>query len=226
MSVSGSIKIIFFDAAGTLFYLTQNVGEHYALVAREIGVDLSPDALEGAFVRAWKNAPTRSAIGQPRDDDDKGWWRELVDRVLVDLPKVPEDFDRDVFFELAYSHFAKAGVWALYPDVPDVLHLLAPHFRLAVISNFDRRLRAILEHLGIASFFDHVFLSSEVGADKPDPEIYRRALRLSGFAAIEALHVGDDPKRDWAGAAAVGLDVFPLDRSKNSLRDLISLLSE
>ena len=57
------------------------------------------------------------------------------------------------FFEVAYSHFAEAGVWELYPEVREVLEALRPHFSLAVISNFDGRLRMILEQLGVAKVF-------------------------------------------------------------------------
>ena len=57
-----------------------------------------------------------------------------------------------------------------------------------------------------------------------DPEIFRRALKLSGFAPGEVLHAGDDPKRDWAAASAAGLGVFHLQRPENSLRDLFERL--
>jgi putative hydrolase of the HAD superfamily len=82
----------------------------------------------------------------------------------------------------------------------------------------------ILEHLGVSKFFAHVFLSSELGADKPDPEIFRRALRLSATRPNETLHVGDDPERDWQGAAVAGLRIFRLQRPRNSLRDLLAML--
>jgi putative hydrolase of the HAD superfamily len=82
----------------------------------------------------------------------------------------------------------------------------------------------IVDHLGVSKFFAHVFVSSEIGADKPDPEIYRRALKFVDLKPNEVLHVGDDPKRDWEAASAAGLFVFRLDRQKNSLRDLLNLL--
>ena len=82
----------------------------------------------------------------------------------------------------------------------------------------------ILEHLGVSKYFRHIFLSSELGADKPDPLIFRLATKLSGFSPNNILHVGDDPERDWQAAAKAGLRVFELDRRKNSLRDLLSLL--
>jgi putative hydrolase of the HAD superfamily len=218
------IKTIFFDAAGTLIHLPKSVGHHYAFVGQRIGLALDPTALDRAFAAAWKQIPPRPPIDGPREDDDKGWWRDLVERVIDQVAPRTSPLDRDAFFEAAYSHFAEAGVWELYPEVIEVLDSLRARFDLAVISNFDGRLRMILEQLGISQFFSHIFLSSELGADKPDPEIYRRALRLSSVAPEEAMHAGDDPVRDWEGAATAGLQIFRLNRPENSLRDLLAIL--
>ena len=218
------LKAIFFDAVGTLFRLTKTVGDHYAYVGREVGLDLNPQNLERAFHAAWEKMPQRAAIDGPRENDDKGWWRELVDLVLDQVAPSLSEFDRDNFFEIAYEHFAEAGVWEIYPEVSGVLEQLRRRFQLAVISNFDGRLRFILQHLGISKFFSHVFISSELGADKPDPEIYRRALKLIDRKPTEVLHVGNDSQRDWEAASAAGLSVFRLDRPKNSLRDLLTIL--
>ena len=222
--MSGSIKAISFDAAGTLFYLPKSVGYHYALVAHEIGLKLDATQLDHAFVSAWQQMPVRESIDGPREDDDKGWWRKLVDLLLDQAAPSLKELDRDNFFEIAYEHFAEAGVWELYPEAIGVLDRLHPQFQLAVISNFDGRLRMILEQLGISKFFSHVFVSSEIGADKPDPEIFRRARALLCLNPEQILHVGDDRERDWNAAAAAGLSIFPLDRQKNSLRDLLGMV--
>lgn len=219
------IRAILFDAVGTLFFLTKTVGDHYAYVGHEIGFDLNAQELERAFHAAWQAMPPRFAIEGPRENDDKGWWRELVGQVFDQVAPSLSEFDRDNFFEVAYEHFAEAGVWELYPEVTEVLEQLRSHFQLAVISNFDGRLRFILQHLGIANYFAHVFISSELGADKPDRAIYRRALNLMHLDAHEILHVGDDPERDWKAAAAAGLLVFRLDRPLNSLHDLMTAVS-
>src|SRR6266853_779240 len=219
------IKAISFDAVGTLFYLTKTVGDHYAYVGREVGLDFDAKELERAFHGAWKKVPQRAAIDGPRENDDRDWWRKLVDAVLDQVAPSLSEFDRDNFFEVAYEHFAEAAVWELYPEVPDVLEQLQPRFQLAVISNFDGRLRFILQHLGISRFFTHIFISSEIGADKPDPEIFRRALNLIDLKPDEVLHVGDDPQRDWEAASAAGLSIFRLDRERNSLRDLRTMLA-
>jgi putative hydrolase of the HAD superfamily len=217
------IRAIFFDAAGTLFHLTKTVGDHYAYVGREVGLDLDAQKLESAFHAAWKQMPRRRAIDGPRENDDKEWWRELVGHVFHQVAPWLSEFDRDNFFEIAYEHFAEPGVWELYPEVPEMLEQLRTRFQFAVISNFDGRLRFILQHLGISKYFAHVFISSELGADKPDPEIFRRALATLHLKADEVLHVGDDPERDWKAAVAAGLKVFRLDRPRNSLHDLLKL---
>ena len=169
------ITTIFFDAADTLVYLTKTVGWHYALVGREIGLGLDEEKLNRAFSTAWKEMPLRPPSDGPRENDDKDWWRELVDRVLGQAAPTMKDLDRDNFFEIAYEHFAEAGVWELYPEAIEVLEQLQPRFQLAVVSNFDGRLRVILERLGVSKFFSHVFVSSELGVDKPDPVIQRLA---------------------------------------------------
>src|SRR6266478_5194690 len=150
------VKAIFFDAVGTLFYLTKSVGDHYALVGNDVGLKLDPAALERAFHAGWQQMPQRAAIDGPRENDDKGWWRELVDLVLDQVAPSLSELDRDNFFEIAYEHFAEAGVWELYPEVRGVLEELQPRFKLAVISNFDGRLRLILQHLGISNYFSYI----------------------------------------------------------------------
>jgi putative hydrolase of the HAD superfamily len=219
-----SLKAIFFDAVGTLFYLNRTVGHHYSLVASEVGLGLDADQLDRAFCVAWKQMPRRTAIDGPRPNDDKDWWRQLVNLVLDQVAPSLSEFDRDNFFEIAYEHFAEAGVWELYPEVVDVLEKLQPRFQLAVISNFDGRLRFILENLGISKYFAYAFVSSEIGADKPDPQIFRRAVKIISLKPDEVLHVGDDQERDWKAASEADLSIFRLDRQKNSLHDLLKFL--
>lgn len=216
-----TLKLIMFDGAGTLFHLPRGVGYHYALVGQRVGLSLDAKALDEAFAATWKAMPARPATGEPREDDDKGWWRDVVERIFDRVAPQTKDLDRDNFFEVAYEHFAEANVWELYPEVLDVLKALHGRYKLIAVSNFDGRLRLVLEQLGISRFFSAVVISSEVGADKPDPLIFQRALQLGGASPNESLHVGDDPVKDWQGARAAGLEVFELQRPEVTLRDLL-----
>ena len=220
--MNSRITTVLFDAAGTLIYLPRPVGDHYREVALPFGVDLSAGQLDHAFRSGWKNMPARPNTVGPRPDDDKGWWRSLVRQVLDNtLPAAQRhSFPFDAYFEAVYAHFAGPGVWSVYPEASEVLtDLKSRGLKLGVVSNFDRRLYSVLDHLDLSRFFAKVIISSEVGIDKPDPAIFRFALDALAVPSAETVHVGDDPKCDW-GATAAGLTVFELRRPDNTLRDL------
>jgi putative hydrolase of the HAD superfamily len=213
---------VLFDAAGTLIYLPRGVGFHYAEVARRHGVACDEKALNRAFTAAWKSMPPRTNNGRPREDDDRGWWRQLVDQTLDTVNAPP--FDRDAYFDELYSEFTRPGVWDLFPEVPRVLEILAPRLILGIVSNFDARLRIILRQFGLLSWFKEIILSSEAGVEKPDRAIFTTAIERLGLEPEEVCYVGDDPKLDWEAAERAGLRVFKLDRRVNDLGTLVKWL--
>jgi putative hydrolase of the HAD superfamily len=215
-------KAVLFDAAGTLIYLPRGVGFHYAEVARRYGVVCDKEALNRAFAAAWQSMPSRMNNGQPRKDDDRGWWRQLVDQTMDTVNAPP--FDRDAYFDELYAEFTHPGVWEFFPEVEQVIEILASRLRLGIVSNFDGRLRVILRQLGLLSRFEEIILSSEVGIDKPDPAIFTTALKGLDLAPAEVCYVGDDPKLDWEAAERAGLRVFRLDRRVNDLGTLLQWL--
>ncbi len=94
----------------------------------------------------------------------------------------------------------------LYPEVPAVLEELAQRYRLAIVSNGlgpEQRLK--IGPLGLDRYIDVAAISSELGARKPEPAIFRHALDHLGVAPGEAIHVGDDFGADVVGARAAGL---------------------
>jgi len=217
------MRVIFFDAAGTLLHPPRGVGWHYCNVAQRHGADLDEAALNVAFRSVWKNMPPLRETRTHRGEGERAWWCELVFKVL-DECSVGRELNRDAYFDELWTEFTQPGVWALYPETLEVLSKLRGRFRLGVISNFDSRLREVLALLGIADFFEDLILSAEVGAEKPSPHIFGEALRRFGITPAEAIHAGDESEADWRGAAAAGLRVFELNRPANSLRDLPTLL--
>jgi putative hydrolase of the HAD superfamily len=84
--------------------------------------------------------------------------------------------------------------------------------RIVVVSNWDVSLDEVLDRLGLASMLDGVVTSAAVGARKPSPEIFERALALAGVAADQATHVGDSLAEDVAGAHAAGIEAVLIKR--------------
>jgi putative hydrolase of the HAD superfamily len=218
--VKGEADVIFFDAAGTLIYLPRPVGWHYALIARKHGLEVDEARMESAFREVWRARPGRPPSSGPRQDDDRPWWRALALDVLRAASPAARKIDGEAWFSELYTHFAQPGVWLLYEDATRCLDQLQGRYRLAVISNFDGRLRRVLDDLGVSTRFESLFISSELGCEKPDRAIFRRALESMKADPKRCIHAGDDPERDWAGAAAVGLGIFRVQRPSVTLDDL------
>ena len=107
---------------------------------------------------------------------------------------------------------------------------------LSVISNFDSRLIGILEGLGAAPWFEHIFVSSRVGYAKPDRQIFHTALERHSLKAGDALHIGDSEEKDLHGANKAGLKGVLVERNGEinsnlspritSLRGILPLLDD
>ena|SRR5438105_9393734 len=203
------IRTVTFDAANTLIQLTAPASQTYAEVAHRFGSVLDPVRLNQAFVRAWKEVPRLPDQTGPRAEDGRSWWRALVATTLSIAGYRVEPFPD--YFDAVYEEFTKPGIWRLTLGVTEVLGALThAGIRLGVVSNFDRRLYSILSTLDILSRFEHIIISSEVGADKPSPRIFEEVLRRFELDPKEVLHVGDEEEIDGIGARSAGMWAFVL----------------
>ena len=219
------LKVITFDAGNTLIRLSRPVGATYADVAKRFGADLNPGDLESGFRAAWKAVPRLPDVPGPRPDDGRNWWREVVAHTFATAGAKVEPFD--AFFDAVYQEFTLPGIWRLEPGALELLQdVRRAGFRLGIISNFDLRLYEILKHVGVFDLFEHIIVSSQVGADKPSPRIFEEALRRFAGEPAELLHVGDDELADGEGARAIGIQTFILGfagSGLNQLRECIGL---
>jgi HAD superfamily hydrolase (TIGR01509 family) len=100
----------------------------------------------------------------------------------------------------------------LYDDtIPFLTELRARDIRIALVSNCSQHARQLLNDLGVAPMADAVILSCEVGAVKPSPGIYLRALGDLGVGPADALMVDDQPSY-CAGARAAGVKAVQMAR--------------
>lgn len=200
-----TLRAISFDAAGTLFHSIRPVGVVYAEVAARHGFRVDVDELHVRFRRVFDEAPPLAFPRAPALEvrrRERAWWHAVVSEVFRDIA-VP---NFDAYFADLFATFAEAENWRRDPGALPLLRTMRTRgLRSLVVSNFDTRARGILDGLGMTPWIDAVTLSSEAGAAKPDPAIFRVALTASGLTADEVLHVGDTVREDWAGARAAGL---------------------
>jgi putative hydrolase of the HAD superfamily len=192
-----AIEVVFFDAGGTLVRPREDVGRVYARAAARQGLAADPEAVLAAFVEVFRRKKLDGRV------QDRAWWREVVDGTFARIGRAP---DPDALFEEVYAAFTDPASWVLADRARETLaSLRARGYRTGLISNWDDRLPGILEGLGLAPLLDPVVVSFRVGAEKPDPRIYRTALAEARVPPHRALMVGDDDEADVAGAMAVGM---------------------
>lgn len=207
------LQAVTFDAGGTLLYPHPSVGEIYAEAARRHGAEADAAAMENAFRRAWVTCHHDHAVAAAGNVSQREWWRELVYRTLemadVAMP------DRETYFHELYDLFARPEVWRLFPDATETLATIRQRgLKVGLLSNWDHRLRPVLEGLGLMPLLDAVIISCEVGVEKPEPGIFHAAWAALGVTrGEEALHVGDSYRDDVLGAQAVGMGAVLVERA-------------
>ncbi len=199
------IQAISFDVGGTLIEPWPSVGRVYAEVAARHGErGLDPDKVTRRFAAAWQRAGVRF-------DYSRTAWARLVAETFAGLSAVAGDPE---FFADLYAHFARPDPWRVFDDVVPALSALRRRgFRLAVVSNWDDRLRPLLRALDLERHFEVIAVSCEVGAHKPDPRIFAWAAQALGVPPAATLHVGDSWDADVCGARRAGLRAVGLART-------------
>jgi putative hydrolase of the HAD superfamily len=126
-------------------------------------------------------------------------------RRLVESQRASADLrslnDAAAAYRAAYLRARRA-----VPGALDLLRALRSHGAIGVISNnLVEEQRGKLDVCGLRPFVDVLVVSEEAGVAKPDPEIFREAIRRAGSKPGDAVMIGDSWSADILGARAVGI---------------------
>lgn len=212
---STRIKAVTLDVGGTLLYPWPSVGHVYAEIAARHGVKtFSAEQLTERFKAAWR---AQHSFEYSRAD-----WAALVAEVFGNCQP-----PSSTFFGELYDRFAEADTWKIFDDVIPTLEALRSHgVPLAVISNWDERLRGLLRKLNLDTYFEAFAISCEVGFPKPSQVIFRHAAAALDLRPDAILHVGDSFEMDVAGARAAGFQALRIHRGNKPPQDSLHSLAQ
>ena len=214
----GPCRCIVFDAVGTLIHAEPSVSAVYASIARTHGGRRTEAEVRARFARAF---PCARPSLRTSESGERQFWRTIVSDVLDDVT------DRDACFEALYDHFANPSSWRVATDAGQVLRTLtAAGLRVVIASNFDSRLRTVLDGLPELRPISARVISSEIGWLKPATEFYHAVQVVCGCPLDQILHIGDDLEHDYhaprrEGFCAVHLN--PSGASTNGVQTIASL---
>ena len=199
------IRALFFDLDDTLL---ETHHAHHAAVRRacervaERHPEWTADQMVEAFTEAYRHIERQLESGTLKITSHREFRQLSWEETLRSCRLSPALAD-----ELTELYLAeRRSRYALFPDVPAVLHQLAPDYTLVLVTNGLGELqREKAAAVRLERWFSRYAVSGEVGSWKPDAGIFRRALDLAGVSADEAVMIGDALERDVVGARQLGI---------------------
>lgn len=196
-------KMISFDLTDTLVRFKRPPAIEYAETATALGFpNVDAAKLSAQFPDNFK----KMNIQYPNFGRNKIGWEDFWEILIANTFKsagTPLSVD-DAYrltnvlidkFETEECYELQDGAVELIEKIKGIDKLVA------VVSNFDPRLKFLIENMKLPEI-DIVVGSYEVGVAKPDPRIYDVAIKLSYFKAMpdESLHIGNTPELDYIAA--------------------------
>ena len=217
------IRAVFFDAGGTLLRTAEPVGLTYARFTESYGWRADAEKMEKGFRAAWKKRRTEGMGSDPVLG--KGGWKKIVEFSLC-AAEMPQGFPLDDYFHEVYEHFARPDAWRPFPETAEVLMGLKKRgLKVGLLSNWDSRLRRVLQGFAWSEHLDLILISEELGCEKPDSGIFRAAEKQGALQPGECALIGDDPISDLRGAEQAGWQCSLVDRPRTGLGQALAGLS-
>lgn len=228
MNPTRAPHIIYFDVGGTLLQSSPSVGAVYSEVAAKHGIIADAREIERRARKLFFDEEGRKSLGERSPHTGslelaKDWWRTVVRASFGEAGNHPR-FDE--FYDEVFEEFGKPERFAPFPEVLALLDdLAAAGHKLGIISNWDARLRPILEGMDLARRFSAIVISAEVGVEKPDRRIFEIAREMAEAPpGARIVHIGDSQVDDVGGALEAGFEGRLIDRRKGG--DLRAALAD
>ncbi len=192
-------RFIFFDVGNTLLFpnrarmLAPLPGEHHPTLARW-------QALERRTKQEFDQGMLRGKV------DHSFWW--TFHTYLLEEAGALHDGVRDQLVENTQN---SANWDQILPGTRETLKRIRQEYAIAVISNADGKIDAVLRRCGIADCFATITDSGIVGQEKPHPAIFEAALSAMKAEPAESLYVGDVYSVDYVGATGAGMQAVLFD---------------
>ena len=195
-------KAIFWDFDGTLVKANCSFQESLRKACQEDGILLQDAQLSYMLksVCSWYHPEisyeTRTG---------EFWWKNLLNQLHVlltdsDIPvdKIPRILESFRNYAVSYSYGVDPQARKL------LLHAKSLGFQNYLLSNNFPELENTVIRLGLRDCFQDVFLSSVIGYEKPQMELFQEAIKLAGNPGLKVM-VGDNPDADIRGGKAAGM---------------------
>jgi len=207
-------KAVFFDFYNTLATHHPPREEAYVNACRELGIKIEARALFNSLPAAdtyWRDENSRLPIDKRTPEEKINFYIEYVTRILGGAGV---EVGHDKALQILAKIREHKWEFKAYDDTLSTLKELKNRgLILGLVSNVAQDMESTYTELGLQPYLDFKVTASEVGCDKPRPEIFMAALKKAQVKPEESIYVGDQYHLDIVGAQGVGIKAVLIDRN-------------
>lgn len=213
-NMNDQIKVLMFDVYETIATWKPSRDTIQSRAISQFGVNFQKEAIDTGYAVAdahmaqiSADRPLRSMSIEERDM----FFAQFEQMVLKEGGfNVDLDLASRIWKAVADQDYDLAP----YDDVIENFHKLRKDgYKIGIISNMNLSGKQLATNLGLIESIDFAITSEEVGATKPDPQIFHEALhRANDTHPRNAMMIGDQPATDMSGADAAGMKAILMDR--------------
>ena len=209
------IETVIFDLDGTLRHNVPSADDFQYNFVRQLKIPGEPHQQKKGTLwahRYWAQSSDFLADIKKYGKMGESFWVQYAYRYLRSLDVPPDQAKRFApeLFQSMQLDFKPDN--QVDPYVEETLQgIRDTGLFLGLVSNRSTPCQEECEHLGLLHYFDFAYVAAEVDAWKPDPQIFDRALEITGSPPERTIYIGDNYYTDVVGAQKAGLQAILLD---------------
>ncbi len=219
------IKAVLFDMGNTLVkYDVEIFEEVYHRILTSMGISRSIEDIKRAFLKTEKEAKDLgllSSLGKIRCEE---FWHQWDSLVLKHL-NIAKNEELAKIVQSKWFDFMDS---TLYPEVREVLsELRRRRLKVGLISTaYEEEIHIILRKTGLEkTAFDVIVGVDTIKKAKPDPDVFKHAIRKLNVEPEETMFVGDNIEADYKGAENAGMHPLLINRTEEEQKGLRTIKS-
>lgn len=195
------LKVVAFDLDDTLWHVHPVIVRAEQVLRGWLQETLPEFSYDPALMRSLRDEALRedASLGHRLTE----LRRLTIERALVSQLNQVEEAKRLSREAMEIFLIARNEV-EFFDGALEAIASIADAYQLGALTNGN----ADIHRLGLGKHFSFAFSAEQVGAPKPAPDLFHRALEHTGCDPHEMLYVGDDPIKDVDAANKVGLSTI------------------
>ena len=190
-------KYLLFDADGTLydFNATESIAlkdlfGYYRIPYTDANISIYHECNDYCWDQFEKGLMSQDKLKEYR-------FRLFFDKLGL---KISDEEAGNLFLKRLSKH----GL--MLPGAVDFLNSINDRRKSIVTNGIAEVQHGRIDDSNTESYFEHIFISEEIGSNKPDPAFFRTVLDTLKMSPDECIVIGDSEKSDIQGAINAGIE--------------------